>query len=176
MIIFNSSFFQIIVVMWSRNAFAALSVFSCLALLFSCNEVEFNNPALQADLNNELWRATSFSASYDASGSLVISGTNNIETLVLTLPSDELGSQDLGPEEGAKAVFTDGFGTKYSTAVLPDESASVYTDLGVVNLTEKNTAGNTITGDFFFVAYDEEGLESVGLSNGIFFELVINEN
>jgi hypothetical protein len=96
--------------------------------------------------------------------------------LILTLPSAEIGPQDLGPEEGAKAVFIDGFGTKYSTAVLPDESASVYTDLGVVNLTEKNAAGNTITGDFFFVAYDEEGLESVGLSNGIFFELLINEN
>ena len=162
--------------MWLR--IKSLSVIMCCGLFFlvSCDGTEFNNPAFQADLNYNLWRADAFSANYDASGNLVIRGTNNIETVILTLQNANVGTQRLGTLYNSKADFIDGFGTVFTTAIEPDEEVSIYLDLGEVEITQINTASNRVSGNFYFTAYDEEGQNPVGLSNGIFFEVKIQEN
>jgi len=150
-----------------------LGVF-CLMSLTACEDTKFSDPAFQADLNYELWLAEAFRASYNANGDLVITATNAIETVELTLASDNVGTIDLGPDYQSEAKFIDGFGSVFSTAVEPDEEVSIYRDLGVVDITSRNTARNTITGNFYFTAYDEEGRNPVGLSNGIFFQIAIS--
>ena len=147
-----------------------------LLMLVSCDDTEFNSPAFQADLNYNLWRADAFSARYNASGNLVISGTNNIETVILTLENNTVGTQELGSLYPSRAEFIDGFGTVFTTAVEPDENESIYLDLGQVEITQINTSSNRVSGNFYFTAYDEEGQNPVGLSNGIFFEVKIREN
>jgi hypothetical protein len=160
-----------------KNNIRVLLFVGTLCLMSGCNEVEFNNPAFQADLNNQLWRASSFRAIYNDAGALVITGTNNVETVILTLETDELGSIELSPSSNSRAEFMDGSGQVFSTAVFPDESVSVYTDLGVVNITSRSDGSTTtFTGDFFFVAYDQEGFNPVGLSNGVFFEVRLKED
>lgn len=159
--------------MWLRFKSGLIAVLCFSLFLTACDDTEFSNPAFQADLNYELWRANSFSASYDSSGNLVIRGTNTIETVVLTLTTDNVGSIDLGPDFDSKAEFIDGFGTVFTTAIEPDEEVSVYRDLGLVEITSKNQSTNTITGNFFFIAYDNNGQNPMGLSNGIFFEIQI---
>lgn len=143
-------------------------------LLTSCNEVEFNNPAFQADINYKVWRADTFQASFNADGDLVITGTNNFETVILTLQSDEVGSTGLGPDWNSKGEFIDGLGKRYTTNIEPDETVSVYRDLGRVEITSKNETTNTYTGNFYFEAFDENGQNPVGVSNGIFFEVKLN--
>jgi hypothetical protein len=140
----------------------------------SCEDTKFSSPGFQADLNYELWIADSFSASYNDAGELVITATNNIETVELTLTSDNVGSIDLGPDFNSKAEFIDGFGTVFSTAVVPDEEVSIYRELGVVEITSRNTSTNTITGNFYFQAYDADGRNPMGLSNGVFFQIAIS--
>lgn len=145
-------------------------------ILGSCSDVEFNNPAFQADLNYELWRATAYNASYDDFGNLVITGANSFETVILTLTSNTTGTFELGPEQTSKAEFIDGFGTRFSTAIVPDEEVSIYTDLGRVELTQVNGNTNTFTGRFYFEAFDAQGQNPQALSNGVFFEVKLKEN
>ena len=145
-------------------------------LVSNCSDVQFNNPAFQADVNYELWRATSFSAKYDPTGNLVITGTNNFETVILTLTSASVGVRSLGPDNSSRAEYIDGFGTTFSTAVEPDEDVSVYRDLGQVEITSRNESNNTFTGTFFFEAFDPDGQNPQALSNGIFFEVQLKED
>ena len=145
-------------------------MFSCS----SCSNVEFNNPAFQADLNNNLWKAEVFSASYDEDENLIITATNNIETLVLTVQLDNVGANGLGPDWKSKAEFIDSFGNIYTTDIEPDETISIYRDLGRINITSKDEASNTFTGDFYFIAYDENGQNPIGMSNGLFLNVKAN--
>ena len=162
--------------MWLRAKISLLCSLCFLVILSSCEDTEFSNPAFQADLNYELWLAENFSATYNDMGDLVITGSNTVETIVLTLASDNVGSMDLGPDYNSKAEYIDGFGTVFSTAVEPDEEVSIYRDLGMVEITAINTSSNTITGSFYFTGYDEDGRNPVGLSNGIFFQIRIRNN
>ncbi|MCT4630600.1 DUF6252 family protein [Winogradskyella sp.] len=144
---------------------------------FSCgDEVEFNSPAFQGDRANLLWRASAFSASIDANGFLTISGTNNIETVTLKVPSVSLGTYIPGDGgenaiETIEAEYVDGFGTVYSTNNRPDSSVSVYPELGEIVIEEIDLTSGAFTGKFRFLAFDASGLNSVGYANGIFFRV-----
>lgn len=148
---------------------------SCFGF-YACNDLEFSNPAFQADINYETWRADAFSATYNGQGQLVITGTNNFETVTLTLNSDIVGTQKLGPDYNSVADYVDGFGTRYSTSVEPDESVSVYRDLGEVEISSIDTASNTFTGSFYFEAFDAEGKNPQGLSAGVFFNVQLKQD
>jgi hypothetical protein len=142
-------------------------------LLSSCENLEFRESAFQADIDYQLWMADSFSAAYNNNGQLVITGTNNAETIILSLTNDAPGTYLLGPDEESKAEIEDGFGTLFSTAVVPDEEVSVYQELGTVIITERSNSPDRLTGEFFFIAYDAEGKNPTGVSNGIFFQVPV---
>ena len=138
-------------------------------LFWTCSDVEFNDPAFQADRNNELWRAISFKAEVEPDGAFVISGTNNLETIRLVLPNNIEGNYTVGDEGSAYAEYIDAFDTVFSTANPPDPSVSIYPEIGSVRITQ--SASDLFTGEFNFIAFDSEGLNPVGFSNGIFFEV-----
>lgn len=145
--------------------------------LFSCgDEVQFNTPAFQGDRANQLWRAKAFSASIDANGFLTITGTNNIETVTLRVPSVSEGTYIPGDGgvnviETIEAEYIDGFGTVYSTNNRPDEDVSIYPELGEIVIEEIDLTRGSFTGTFRFLAFDASGLNSVGYSRGIFYRV-----
>lgn len=136
----------------------------------SCgDEVEFNSPSIQGNLNYALWRAEFFNASIDENGFLTITGGNNLQTLELTVPSVAVGTYILGDVESMEARFTDVDGTVYSTSNSPNPDGpltSEYPEYGVVVLEE--ILNNTFTGRFGFNAFDSSGDRVVNF--GILFD------
>ena len=141
-------------------------------LLFSCgDDIQFNNPAFQGDRENELWRAKVFYAEIEANGFLTIVGTNNIETVELKVPTVAEGTYIFGDVDAMEAVYTDAFNTRYSTNNRPDESVSVYPELGEIVIEEIDLVNATFTGTYRFLAFDSSGLNSIGYANGIFYKV-----
>lgn len=140
--------------------------------LFSCgDEVQFNTPAFQGDRENELWRAKAFSATISANGFLTITGTNNFETVNLRLPAVAESTFIVGQVDAIEAEYIDAFGTVFSTNNRPDESVSIYPELGEIIIDEIDFANRTFTGTFRFLAFDASGLNSIGFTNGIFYKV-----
>jgi hypothetical protein len=140
--------------------------------LFSCgDEVQFNTPAFQGDRENELWRARAFSASIASNGFLTITGTNNFETVNLRLPAVTESTFIVGEIDAIEAEYIDGFGTIFSTNNRPDESVSIYPELGEITIEEIDFINGTFTGTYRFLAFDVSGLNSVGFTNGIFYKV-----
>jgi hypothetical protein len=140
--------------------------------IYSCgDEVQFNTPAFQGDRANELWRAKAFSASIAPNGFLTITGTNNIETISLRIPTVIEATFVVGDVNTIEAEYIDGFGTKFSTNNRPDPTISIYPELGEINIDEIDLVNRTFTGTYRFLAFDEDGLTSVGYTNGIFFKV-----
>ncbi|NNE31578.1 MAG: hypothetical protein HKN40_04340 [Winogradskyella sp.] len=143
----------------------------CLTISSCGDEVEFSTPAFQGDRENRLWRAEAFSASIDAAGALTITGTNNLETVNLRLPSVVEGTFVVGNVNSIEAEYIDGFGTRYSTNNSPDPSVSIYPELGEIVIEEIDFVNRRFTGTYRFLAFDASGLNSVGYTNGIFFRV-----
>jgi len=140
--------------------------------VFSCgDEVKFNTPAFQGDRENALWRAKAFSASIEANGYLTITGTSNYETVELIVPSVIESEFIVGEIDVIEAKYTDGFGTEFSTTNTPDESVSVYPELGEIVIEEIDVVNKTFTGTYRFLAFDASGMNSVGFTNGIFYKV-----
>ncbi|NRD21877.1 hypothetical protein HNV10_01405 [Winogradskyella litoriviva] len=140
--------------------------------VFSCgDEVEFNSPAFQGDRENALWRASSFTASIETNGFLTITGSNNYETVNLKVPSVTENTFVVGDVDAIEAQYLDGFGTTYSTNNRPDETVSIYPELGEIIISEIDVVNKTFTGTYRFLAFDEEGLNSIGFTNGIFYKV-----
>ena len=121
----------------------------------SCgDEVEFNSPSIQGAKDYVLWRAEFFNADIDSNGYLTITGGNNVETLILRMPSAAVGRYNLGDVESMEARFIDADGTVFSTNNPPPDTI-VYTEYGFIKLDE--IINNTFTGRFEFNAYDSDG-------------------
>jgi len=131
-------------------ALIALTICSC------GDEVEFSTPAFQGDRANQLWRAEAFSASINNNGVLTITGTNNVETVNLIVPSVTEGTYVTGNVDAIEAEYIDGFGTRFSTNNRPDESVSLYPELGEIIIDEINLTSATFTGTFRFLAFDAD--------------------
>lgn len=135
------------------------------------DDIEFNSPAFQGDRENELWRAKAFSASIAENGFLTITGTNNLETVELKIPTVTESTFIVGDIDANEARYTDGFGTVFSTTNSPDESVSIYPELGEIVIEEIDFTNGTFTGTYRFLAFDDNGLNSVGFTNGIFYKV-----
>lgn len=134
-----------------------------LISVFSCgDEVEFNTPAFQGSLDGVSWRAKAFSASIDENGFLTLFGTNNIETLELTIPTVAIGVYVFGDVNTIEARFTTADGTVFSTNFRPDPDVSIYPEYGEIRLNEIDN--NRFTGTFRFTAFNESGLQSINFT------------
>ncbi|WP_299225528.1 DUF6252 family protein [uncultured Psychroserpens sp.] len=141
-----------------------LAILFITALLFvSCgDEVEFNSPSIQGNKDYVLWRAEFFNAAIDVNGFLTITGGNNVETLMLKIPSVAVGTYVLGDVNSMEARFIAADGTVFSTNNRPDPSLTIYPEYGRIKLDE--IFNNTFTGSFRFNAFDETGLRVVNFS------------
>ena len=104
-------------------------------LLFSnCeNNIEDRIPAFQAYVNGiQFWEASSFAITTDASGT-IISGNNLSGSILMHIPSLEVGTNDFGSLEISNAVYQDT--TYYSTSFNGIGSIAYLSD-GEINIEE----------------------------------------
>ena len=135
------------------------------------NNIEDRIPAFQAYVNgNQFWEASSFSITTDISGA-VISGNTFSGTIIMYIPSLEVGVNNLGSTEIANAIYQDT--TYYSTSFNGIGSIAYLSD-GEVTIEEFNSEENTISGTFNFDAYNETGEYNINISQGVFYRLPIS--
>lgn len=143
-----------------------------LITLTSCgNDVQFNSPALQANKNYELWRASYYDAVLADSGKLTISAGNNKEKMTFVLSTLQQGTYSLSDMSLSKIDFVDFENVSYSTSNTPNPESYAYPEIGKITITKID--GNTITGTFRFIAFTADGMNSVGFNEGIFHELPV---
>ena len=149
----------------------ALILIAILTLSGCANEVEFNSPALQGNKNYLLWRATYYDAVVAENGRLIIYAGNDYEKMTFTLPSLQEGTYRLSDKSVSKIDFVDVDMIAYSTRNTPDPEGNLYPEIGSVTITK--IEGNTITGDFRFIAFTEDGMNSVGFNDGIIYKVPV---
>lgn len=148
-----------------RNLFVLILL---LVGLCSCdNDVEFNTPSIQGNLNGELWRATAYKAN-NYNGGLLIQGDTNVETLLFVTDNNTRGTYNFGPTASNEARFIDSNGTIYSTLNAPDESLTPYPSDGelIIERFDYSVSPRTVTGVFWFTAYSNDGLKSITFNKG----------
>lgn len=149
-------------------------IFLLIAVLTlnSCqDDVKFNSPALQANKNYELWRATYFEAVLDDNGKLTITARGRNEEMIFMLSSLQEGTYSLSDMSVSKIDFVDSDKVLYSTSHKPDPETNSYPEIG--KFTISKIKGNTITGSFRYIAFTADGINSVGFNEGIFYELPV---
>ena len=133
-------------------------------LTFSCsNEIEFNTPAIQGDINYESWFAKSFQAAFTDNGGIKMIAINKDESLVLTTNDISEGVYTLDKTAISSAIFEDANFISYSTLNNGD---------GEIIIENYDSENLTISGTFKFNSYSESG-ELVNFINGIFYKIPI---
>jgi len=134
-----------------------------LSLVISCNNVESNSPALQADINNVLFKANFVGGDYFTDGNyFILQGKADDEIVTLRAkypPANVL--LEFGGESENFATFESANGIIYST-ILDGGSGSM-----IIN--NNNTLNKTVTGDFNFTAVSI-AQDTIRVSGGIFFK------
>jgi len=131
----------------------------------SCEDVEDNSPAFQANLDNDLYKALDTQVTVAEDGTLAIVGATSDQNITLQLSVLQSGSFQLNSGNGHQAIYEDPTGQIYTT----ENGGS-----GVVNITGRGTdAGNEyLSGDFTFVAI-LEGVDTVTVSRGLLYQVPV---
>ncbi len=137
-----------------------LSLLAAFALI-SCEDIQDNSPALQANLNDVLYRSTATWAEIKTDGTLVIEGLTSNEKIILTLNGSSEGVYTLGGNRPNRGVFQDLNSSIYTTRPFGN---------GQVRIT--NNTGNTLSGEFSFLAY-RFGLDTLFVRKGVFYQVPI---
>ncbi|PNQ75104.1 hypothetical protein C1T31_02915 [Hanstruepera neustonica] len=144
-----------------------------LMTVLSCSdEIKFNTPAVQGKKDGDFWRAVYYDASYNEAGRVVLIGGSGNEELKFTVPNLELGAKWLGRGSSSKAEFEDSDGVFYSTNRLPDPELSFYPPDGEIEITQ--VTATSVSGRFWFNAFSNSGMETVNFSQGVFFDIPLN--
>lgn len=137
-----------------------LFIFAVFALT-SCDDIQNNSPALQAELDGELYRAIDARAEILPNGNLIMQGLTDVENLTITLSGSTEGVYTLGATGVNRAAFQDFLGSIYTTRPFGDGQVVI-----------ESTANNTFTGTFKFNAY-RFGLDTLNAQKGFFFKVPI---
>ncbi|MCV9933656.1 DUF6252 family protein [Flavobacterium sp. LS1R47] len=146
-------------------------------LLFSCDKegVETNNvinTAFQSLRNETFWKATSYSASVDGEGKLVIIGGLNNDKVVLQTASVNAQTYTLGVDDVSTATYINSLSKKEVLYKTGKELGS-----GQIVITEYNKVTNTVSGTFSFVAPDSGDVMSVEkairFKEGVFYKVPV---
>jgi hypothetical protein len=144
-----------------------------LVTVLSCgDEIKFNTPAVQGKKDGNLWRATFYDVSFNDGNRIEITGGNGNETIKFTVPNLELGDKFLGRGSSSKAEFIDEEGIRYSTNFTPDPDFSLYPPDGEIIISK--VTQNSVSGRFWFNAFSQSGLATVNFSQGVFFDVPLN--
>ena len=129
--------------------------------LLSCEDVETNEVALQANVNDRLYKSTDARASLNDDGTLTIQGFTSEESIMLQLWRLGKGNFLIGEGRPNTAIYEDFEGNIYTTE--PD-------GVGVVTISELNENNKTISGNFEFNAF-LPGIDTIYVSRGTLFNI-----
>jgi len=165
-----------------------LSLLVLLVAFVSCEEdVKFNNPAVQGFKDDELWKATEFSAA-KSGNSVIVTATNGFETVVLRIANPVPGTSAdkpvagvpiasehvLGVDEVNKATYSlnvEGVTEFYQTGTGLGNGKITMGAAGDNNLAATNGAGY-ISGSFYFNAVNDLGV-IVNFQRSVFYKVPI---
>lgn len=125
--------------------------------LISCEDIETNDVALQANIDNRFYASNDARASLNEDGSLTIQGFTQDESLTLKLSRLAEGNFGIGENKPNYAVFEDMGGNIYTTR--PDGE-------GIISISEMNETNKTISGTFHFNAF-LPGIDTIYVSKGV---------
>lgn len=138
-------------------------VFVLLATLslISCEDIQVNEVALQARVDNRFYSSADARAALNDDGTLTIQGFTENESLTLHL--SRLGKGNFTIQEGLAnyAVFEDMGGNIYTT--MPNGE-------GMVTISELNEANKTVSGTFNFNAF-LPGIDTIYVSKGTLYNV-----
>lgn len=137
-----------------------LFLFAAFALM-SCEDIQNNSPALQAELNEVLYKSTDVRAEVRENGTLIIQGITDLESLTITLSESSPGVYTITGEGSNRAVYQDFFGSIYTTRPFGNGEVVI-----------QNNDENTFTGTFKFNAY-RFGLDTLNVQKGFFHKVPI---
>ena len=120
--------------------FALLSALS----IISCDDIQTNDVAMQANVDNNLYKSTDARASVNEDGSLTIQGFTDEESLTIHIASLAQGNYTIQEGSPNYAIFEDMGGNIYTTR--PDGE-------GVVTISEVDETNKTLSGIFNFNAF-----------------------
>ena len=140
---------------------------------FSCQEdVQFNNPAIQAQKQGVLWRASEFKVSLTSNGEVVILGSKGLESVTLKTTT-------ITPHTSIFGVDASNFGEYNNNVVGFKGNYSTGFNGGSGQLIISNYENNTITGSFKFKAINTntmlENPDSVNFTEGVFYKIPITK-
>lgn len=135
-----------------------LFFFASFALI-SCEDIQTNSPAMQAELEGELYRATDARAEILTDGTLILQGITDVENLTITLSSSEEGTYNLGENSPNRAVFQDFLNSVYTTRPFGDGRVII-----------EDVSENSFSGTFKFNAF-RFGLDTLNAQKGVFFKV-----
>ncbi|WP_432411910.1 DUF6252 family protein [Rasiella sp. SM2506] len=138
----------------------------CIVCFFvSCEDIEDNSPAFQANLDTEFYKALDAKAIVAEDGTVAIVGATTDQNITLILSVLQSGSFQFNSGNGHQAIYEDAAGQQYSTE---------FEGNGVVNITGRGTdAGNEfLSGDFTFTAI-LKGVDTVTVSRGVLYQVPI---
>ena len=145
-----------------------------LLLFFSCDkeEVVANNPAFQSLKNDVFWRATSFNATIDSDGKLVITGGLSNDKVILQTASTKPQTYGLGIDDVSTATYVNSVSKQEIFYKTGKELGN-----GQIVITQYNKETNTVSGTFVFVAPNGEDVmsveKSVRFKEGVFYKVPV---
>jgi len=149
-----------------------LALLTFAIILSSCSQdIRFSNPALQGDVDGEVWRSSSHEARI-VNGSVNITAMRGFEKLEITIGSTAIGqTHTFGLAGNSRAVFT--IDAPSNLTVYDTQPAN---GAGQIIIDEINTTQRYISGEIiFFDAPVATGLRIYGelfnFSRGIFFKI-----
>jgi len=151
-----------------KKIFIALS----LLLVFSCEDDLTNNtPVFQATVNgNNQWIADDFNATIQ-NNQLSISGSNPFGVISFVVNSPEVSGYNFYSWTDDYVIFQDTL--QYSTQNDGIGSIAFLSD-GYLDIQEIDNINNTISGHFYFDAFDGTGQYTINISEGVFYKIPIN--
>ena len=140
-------------------------------IMFSCSSaIEDRIPTLQAKVNGVVfWEASTFSASLNSAGEVIISGNDFSRTIYLKASSLSQGTYQFGSDELDQATYQDTL--QYST-IYNGVGSIAYLSDGQINI-DSIDSDSKISGTFYFNAYDSSGENTVNISEGVFYKLSV---
>ncbi len=143
-----------------------------LLLVFSCEDDLTNNtPVFQATVNgNNQWIADDFNATIQ-NNQLSITGSNPFGVISFLVNSPDVSGYNFYSWTDDYVIFQDTL--QYSTQNDGIGSIAFLSD-GYLDIQEIDNINNTISGHFYFDAYDGTGQYTINVSEGVFYKIPIN--
>ncbi len=148
------------------------SLLLLLVAFTSCTEdIQRNNPALQGIKDNVLWRSAGTSAVVTHNGHIIITGSRQLETLILKTNSMSEATYTLGTTQQKNATFIRTNGVEETVYMTGDEGLGD----GEIVIEEYDTENMTVTGTFRFnaVNHDGDANDVVNFTSGIFYKIPV---